>query len=200
MLKHGSEQDQQDIRDFYLSYSSPIYDSAPVYLQKDLLFPYQFGLEFVYSLNDKGGYTLVDQAFLNPPKTTEQILHPDKYPAEGAVNVSLPDVQSVLPETWSKIDENMLGEWYSFLVMAHGHEKHFALPETAARAAHDSCSRKQREHRPPPSGSDSYPRTAMSQDSGSYSGKRRESPQSEKTVSTTLRRRRYSSSGWMLLP
>ncbi len=135
LLKHGSEQDQQDIQDFYLSYSSPVYDSAPVYLQKDLLFPYQFGLEFVYSLNDKGGYALVDQAFRNPPKTTEQILHPDKFPAEGAINVSLPNVQSVLPETWVKIDENMLGEWYSYLVMAYGHEKQFALPESTARTA-----------------------------------------------------------------
>lgn len=135
LLKHGSEQDQQEIQDFYLSYSSPVFDSAPMYLQKDFLFPYLYGLEFVYSLNDQGGYALVDQAFQNPPVTTEQILHPDKYPVEKPVEVSLPDIQSVLPETWKMIDENELGEWYSYLVLAHGREKKYALPEITARAA-----------------------------------------------------------------
>ncbi len=81
MLSNANSQDRQDIQNFYGTYSSPVFDSAPMYLQKDFLFPYQYGLEFVYSLTDRGGYDLVNQTYKNPPVTTEQILHPDKYPA-----------------------------------------------------------------------------------------------------------------------
>jgi hypothetical protein len=98
MLTKASQQDRKDMQDFYGTYSSPVYDSAPEYIQADLLFPYQKGLEFVYSLKDRGGYNLVNQAFKNPPATTEQILHPDKYPAEKPVKVDLPDLGKVLPQ------------------------------------------------------------------------------------------------------
>jgi hypothetical protein len=42
-------------------------------------FPYREGLAFVVDLYRAGGFALVDQAYARPPKTTEQILHPQKY-------------------------------------------------------------------------------------------------------------------------
>ncbi|HWB71572.1 MAG TPA: hypothetical protein VG452_05075, partial [Egibacteraceae bacterium] len=65
---------------------------APSYVQQALFFPYVEGGAFVSSLYAAGGYAAVDAAYANPPTTTEQILHPDKYlGGEGQTPVALPE-------------------------------------------------------------------------------------------------------------
>lgn len=135
MLSNASAQDKTDMSDFYGGYSSPVFDTAPLYLQSDFLFPYKQGLEFVYSLKDRSGYGLIDQAIKDPPVSTEQILHPDKYPAEKPFKVDLPDLTGTLPEGWKKVGSNELGEWYSYLVLAKGLDPLYQLPENTARKA-----------------------------------------------------------------
>ncbi|BCY17312.1 hypothetical protein hrd7_11610 [Leptolinea sp. HRD-7] len=135
MQKSASEQDRKEMEAFYVTYSSPVFDSSPDYIQSDLLFPYLKGLEFVYSLNDRGGYALVDQAFQNPPVTTEQILHPDKYPSEKALPVELPDLSSVLPSGWVEIKNMELGEWYTYLILSKGQDASYQLLDSIARKA-----------------------------------------------------------------
>lgn len=44
-----------------------------------MIFPYTSGLRFVHNLLQKGSYKEVDKAFKSPPKSTEEILHPEKY-------------------------------------------------------------------------------------------------------------------------
>ena len=52
--------------------------SAPMFIREQLLFPYGDGFNFVRRLYQTGGgYVGVDDAFKNPPDSTEQILHPD---------------------------------------------------------------------------------------------------------------------------
>jgi hypothetical protein len=59
----------------------------PVYLQKELLFPYEQGLEFVCHLYLEGGWEAVNRAYEQPPTTTAQILFPERYAAgEAAVD------------------------------------------------------------------------------------------------------------------
>lgn len=135
MLKSASEQDRQEMEAFYGTYSSPVYDSSPDYIQTDLLFPYLKGLEFVYSLNDRGGYALVEQAFQDPPVTTEQILHPDKYPSEKALHVDLPDLSGVLPSGWEELKNMEMGEWYTYLILAKGQDASYQLLDSIARKA-----------------------------------------------------------------
>jgi len=55
------------------------YADAPPYLLESLLFPYQDGLSFVRSLHRAGGFAEVDNAYRNPPTSTEHILHPETY-------------------------------------------------------------------------------------------------------------------------
>ncbi|MGC8849311.1 MAG: hypothetical protein ACP5K1_05945 [Candidatus Bathyarchaeia archaeon] len=43
------------------------------------LFPYRHGVGFISHLHDVGGWDLVNEAYYNPPKTTEQVIHPEKY-------------------------------------------------------------------------------------------------------------------------
>lgn len=64
----------------------------PAILRETLLFPYTGGLQFVLALQAQGGWAAVDRAYANPPASTEQILHPEKYRAgELPVPVQLPD-------------------------------------------------------------------------------------------------------------
>lgn len=135
LFEYSSKNDKADLQNFAGSYSSPVFDSAPRYMQKDFLFPYRQGLEFVFSLNDLGGYTLVDKAFENPPVSTEQILHPEKYPSDIPIDVTLPYLTTMLPGDWTQVSENVLGEWYSYMVLAQGRDKEFCLPDATARAA-----------------------------------------------------------------
>jgi hypothetical protein len=57
----------------------PSFQKAPRAISYSMLFPYSSGLRFVHSLLRKDSYKAVDKAFLKPPQTTEEILHPEKY-------------------------------------------------------------------------------------------------------------------------
>lgn len=57
---------------------------VPESLKLLLLFPYNSGLRFAHHLLQDRGYKSIDKAFKRPPLTTEEILHPEKYPAGNA--------------------------------------------------------------------------------------------------------------------
>jgi len=73
-------------------------------------FPYDYGKIFVNALYQKGGWEAVNQAYSNPPNTTEQILYPDKYFAgESSQQVAAP---ALADKDWTKISENTYGEYF----------------------------------------------------------------------------------------
>jgi hypothetical protein len=57
----------------------PTFDAAPRALQRLLLFPYVEGSDFVRAALARGGWPAVDRLYRDPPSSTEQILHPDRY-------------------------------------------------------------------------------------------------------------------------
>ncbi|MFZ6031547.1 MAG: hypothetical protein ACOYYS_27880 [Chloroflexota bacterium] len=118
--KYSTDEDKQQVMEFYGSYESPVYDNAPEFLKQDFLFPYQNGLLFVQALYDDGGWEAVDAAYDNLPLSTEQILHPEKYPADVPVQVTLPDLSDALGSGWEEIDRGVMGEWYTYLILGHG--------------------------------------------------------------------------------
>ncbi len=96
-------------------------NEAPLVLQASMLFPYQKGIEFVAALHRIGGWGQVDRAYTNPPLSSEQIMHPDKYlKGEGPVRVDLPDVGDTLGPGWSRLGSDTLGEfgWFVYLISA----------------------------------------------------------------------------------
>lgn len=133
--KYGTQQDYKDIISFYESFNSPVYDSAPVYMQQDFMFPYDRGQTFVKSLYDDGGFAAIDAAYANVPLSTEQILHPKKYPTDKPIPVDLPDLSSTLGGDWVEIDRNVMGEWYTYLILAHGADEDFRLKDKKAETA-----------------------------------------------------------------
>ena len=57
----------------------PGLEEVPEALKAMLIFPYTSGLRFGHSLLKKGGYRAIDEAFRSPPRSTEEILHPELY-------------------------------------------------------------------------------------------------------------------------
>lgn len=135
LQQFGTAQDRQDIQDFYNGLKMPVMDSAPVFFKDDLLFPYQQGFEFVQSIFDRGGYAAVNAAFKAPPVDTRQILHPDDYPAVKPVKITLLDLTTKLGGNWKRIDNGVLGEWDTYLLLIDGVDSKTHLPMATARTA-----------------------------------------------------------------
>ena len=88
------------------------FESAPRVIQENLLFPYVSGFNFVYALWGEDGWDAVNQAYSDPPQSTEQVLHPEKYYLERdkPQAITMPDLESALGTGWSLLDTDVLGE------------------------------------------------------------------------------------------
>lgn len=137
LTEYATEADMQDIQKFYGDMNLPVYNSAPEFFKEDFVFAYVQGLEFVQTLYDAGGWGAVNEAYANLPVSTEQILHPDRYPTDTPKNVELPDLARALNlgDGWSEVDRDAMGEWYTYLLLAKGEDENARLDEAAARKA-----------------------------------------------------------------
>jgi hypothetical protein len=85
----------------------PVLAKAPLYLRASLLFPYNQGLKFQQAVVLKMGTDGFTQVFRQPPVSTQQVLHPEKYFEHlQPVRVSLPEP----PKGWKKVHESTVGE------------------------------------------------------------------------------------------
>jgi hypothetical protein len=113
-------------------------DAAPPLFAHTGLFSYGAGEVFVNALREEGGWDAVDAAYADPPTSTEQILHPEKYlgPRDEPTPVDLPDLAPALGAGWARVHENALGELQTAVLLANQEEDGFApLPDTATEAA-----------------------------------------------------------------
>lgn len=91
-----------------------LYGSGGPYVESAAAFPYNEGSVFVNTLYQSGGWEEVTRAFNNPPRSTEQIIHPQKYySGDEPVAVALPDLATALGGGWELVSENTLGELYT---------------------------------------------------------------------------------------
>lgn len=92
---------------------SPILDSAPPVLVNNLGFPYNQGYVFVEELYNEGGFEAIDAAWVDPPVSTEHILHPDRYLAGDLPQiVSTAALTDTLGAGWRQLDEDIFGEFF----------------------------------------------------------------------------------------
>lgn len=85
--------------------------AAPRYLRESLTFPYLRGQEFCLALIASGGYAAIDRAYSEPPLSTAQILHPEKYlatPREDPLPIQWEGAFAALP---GERFHNVLGEF-----------------------------------------------------------------------------------------
>jgi hypothetical protein len=89
--------------------STPLFDQAPRFIKETLIFPYIGGLSFVESFRKNSPWKRVDELFREPPDSTEQVMHPEKYLAhEAPQKVTATPLAALAP--WKEIRQDVLGE------------------------------------------------------------------------------------------
>lgn len=123
---------------------TPILNAAPPVLAIWLLFPYLGGQPFVEALRAEGGWDAVNAAYADLPTSSEQILHPEKYlDRDEPTPVVLPELAPTLGDGWAVVDENVIGELQTAIMLANLSPGEgismttggIELPEAAAAAA-----------------------------------------------------------------
>jgi hypothetical protein len=72
--------------------------------------PYTAGQEFIASIESRGGVELVDQALQDLPLSTEQVIHPERWPDDAPTSVDVPDLSEQLGPGWGDLDVMEVGE------------------------------------------------------------------------------------------
>ena len=83
---------------------------VPPFIVDLLAYPYTAGQRFVDALADEGGPAAVNRALREFPTTTEQVLHPSKFPDEVAEPVEVPDFAPTFGRGWRDHDVMVVGE------------------------------------------------------------------------------------------
>jgi len=92
--------------------SEELLAEAPPFIRETLLFSYMQGNLFCVSVRRKGGQKLLDHAFRSdPPRSSEQILHPEKWHGrrDDPVVIEWPNLSRALPG-FTKAAEGEMGE------------------------------------------------------------------------------------------
>jgi hypothetical protein len=102
----------------------------PPALAASVRFPYTAGADFVGTLYRRGGWATVNEAFEEPPTTTEQILHPGKWFAREKGERAGTPSPAVLGSAWARGGTVESGELDALVILAAG-----VGADVAARAA-----------------------------------------------------------------
>ncbi len=62
----------------------PVFDNSPLYMRATLVFPYAAGMRFQQAMVERYGREAFSRVFRQPPVSTQQVLHPEKYLAGAA--------------------------------------------------------------------------------------------------------------------
>ena len=90
-----------------------VLDELPPIIREGLLFPYDAGLKFVLSLESIGSEPAVDDAFDDPPASSEQVMHFEKFEAhERPIAVAIPKgIVGRIGKDWKESLQDTLGEF-----------------------------------------------------------------------------------------
>jgi hypothetical protein len=100
---------------------------SPQFLVITLALPYLEGNKFLAKTSNfmkamqiKPTHEDLDMAFKNPPRSSEQVLHPEKYWDPDKLDEPIPtqaeDVSATLGEGWASVDSDVLGELGCFVM------------------------------------------------------------------------------------
>ena len=91
---------------------TPLLKKAPPFLKDALVFPYLDGLTFSATVLKPNGWGGLPGIFSKPPVSTQQILHPALYSSgKTPASVALPSMEKTLGPDWTKLEENIMGEF-----------------------------------------------------------------------------------------
>src|ERR1700719_19058 len=117
-LLQGSGRSLQDLPDIAPAMfigdmtETPLLKKAPPVLQDALIFPYLDGLTFSAAILKPTGWEGFPAIFTKPPVSTQQIMHPALYRAgKVPIAVALPSIEKALGPEWTKLEDNIMGEF-----------------------------------------------------------------------------------------
>jgi hypothetical protein len=82
------------------------------------LWPYDAGMAFIRHLVEAGGTAQVDEALTTFPVSTEQILHPERWPNDVPQPVDVAHLGPALGDGWRDLDVMTVGEAWLQLMLA----------------------------------------------------------------------------------
>jgi hypothetical protein len=99
--------------------AGPSLRTAPPVVQEQLIAPYFDGRNLAAAIFAKGGFALLNQKLERPPRSMEQVLHPEKYldAVDEPVAVALPEAGSSKPDF-----DGTLGEFLIRVLLRGGPE------------------------------------------------------------------------------
>lgn len=92
-------------------------EGIPPFILRLQQWSYDEGLRFITALSSQGGVDAIDDAFLDPPVSTEQVIHPERYPNDAPTPVDVPDLSDELGQGWEDLDVMTVGEAWLRLAM-----------------------------------------------------------------------------------
>ncbi len=134
-----AERFQQALEQVYLEIAQLVdFEAIPMPIVQELYFPYLDGPRFIQEIVGYGALTTwgaygpaLRRLFADPPQSTAQILHPEKYlRRERPLRVELPDLASTLGADWRMVRRQVVGEMDHRLLL----DRHLP-PLDVARAA-----------------------------------------------------------------
>jgi hypothetical protein len=92
-------------------------EGVPPFISNLQLWPYTAGMAFIQRLDDDGGTAEVDRALTTFPVSTEQIIHPERWPDDVPQPVNIPDLGPALGDGWNDLDVMTAGEVWLQLML-----------------------------------------------------------------------------------
>ncbi len=90
---------------------------APPIIAESMMFPYLRGMIFCAYLANAGGWEAIDDAYRNPPQSTEQILHPSKFRKNPDPPTAVDLGALKVGEGWKELGRNVLGEMQTAVML-----------------------------------------------------------------------------------
>lgn len=109
-------------------FAGPALQEAPSVVQEQLVAPYFQGRNLAVVIHQRGGFNLLNEYLQNPPRSMEQVLHPEKYVdgSDEPVAVSLPEARG------HDVDfEGVLGELLIRVLLSDGTSRATAATASA---------------------------------------------------------------------
>lgn len=114
----------QELQDYLFGTEIPDTSGIPSWMVAQLAFPYTDGLFWAQALAGvdptSPDFAAIDAAYGDPPASTEQIVHVDKWEAREAPQVvEVPDLAAALGDGWEEVDETPIGEATIEIMLVH---------------------------------------------------------------------------------
>ncbi len=95
-------------------------DDVPPFITELQLWPYTSGQAFIGALSARGGSEEINGAIAEFPTSTEQVIHPERYPDDQPQPVDVADLGAIVGHGWRDLDVMVVGEaWLRAMLELH---------------------------------------------------------------------------------